>query len=160
MKIEFKNGSGNIDPWTLEMMIAQGRSPIVTDDFVTWVKVEDRYTFRALSDTESRIKSGEDPEKVLMDALEAWRPGIKRRYQKFGHTIEVGVGENDPKKKWEYMASGRSYLTTNGRPGRGWVYYDNCPPFPVDDVWKFIEDIDILPNNEKELEDLIELWKK
>ena len=159
MKLEFKNGSGSIDPWSLEKLLSLGRSPIVTDDFVTWVRVDGGRTFKVLPDTEKRILGGEDPEKVLMDALETLRPGMKRKIMRFGHTIEIGTGEVDPKTRWEYMASGKSYLTTNGRPGRGWVYYDECPPFSVDDIWRFIEDIEIIPDNEKELDELITLWK-
>lgn len=158
MKIEFKNGSGSIDPWSLEKSLSLGRNPVITDDCVTWVRVENKFIFRVLPDTEERISSGEDPEKVFMDAFETWRPGIKRKITKFGHTIEIGTGEIDPKTRWSYMASGRSHLTTNGRPGRGWVYYDSCPPFPIDDIKEFFEDIETLPDNEKELEELITIW--
>lgn len=157
MKIEFKNGSGSIDPWTFEKLISQGKNIIVTDDFVTWAKVEDKYTFWVLPDTKSRIDSGEDPKKVLMDALETWRPGMKKSIHKFGHTIEIGIGEIDPKKKWDYMASGESYLIAC-LPGGVWVYYDKHPPFRIRDLSRFLEDIESLPENEKELEEIIMLW--
>lgn len=157
MKIEFKNGSGSIDPWTLEKIISQGKNIIVTDDYVIWVRVEDKYSFRVLPNTKSRVDSGEDPKEVLMKSLEFWRPGMKKKIHKFGHTIEIGIGEIDPKTKWGYMASGESYLIAC-LPGRVWVYYDDCPPFEIRDLQKFLEDLEVLPENEKELEELITLW--
>lgn len=158
MKIEFKEGSsGSIDPWTLEKLLALGRNPIVTDDFVTWAKVGGR-TFRVLPNTESRIDSGEDPEKVLMDALKVLRPGIKRVVQKFGVTIEIGVGDMDPRTAWSYMVSGKSYLTTGTY--HHWIYYGDEDPFQINafDYPQFCNDIDGVKNKE-ELDIIIELWK-
>lgn len=158
MNLEFKKGSGSIDPWSFEKLLSLGRNPIVTDDFVTWVRVENNYTFRVLSDTESRISSGEDPVKVLMDALETWRPGIKKKYIIHGETIEIGFGDVDPKTKWGYMSLGISHLTT-GMP-RVWVYYGDNQPFKLreNEYLKFIEDIQNIPANKEELDEIITVW--
>ena len=159
MKIEFREGStGSIDPWTLERMISLGKNSIVTDDMASWARINENQTIRVLPDAESRIKSGEDPEKVIMDSLEFWRPRMIWRKKVFSHLIEVGIGMIDPKSWWKSVSKGLSTLTTNG-PNKRWIYVDDCPPICIDerDYLNFMRDLGAV-DTEEEFNELIHIW--
>lgn len=153
MKIEFKSGSSNIDPW----MKSDYPRVIESSDIVTWVRVEDKYTFKVSSDTESRISSGEDPEKVLIDSLERLGYDLFKMRKIHGHIIEIGLGEGkiDAKTKWKFLASGKDYHRDLSSL---WIYYDDRPPFQVKDYQRFLEDV-MGTEDEEELNFIIELWK-
>lgn len=156
MKTEFREGPGSCDPWTLE----ENPGLIVTSDIAYWVRINDLYSVKCLSDTESRIKGGEDPEKVIMDSLEFWRPKMIFRKKVLSRNIEIGVGSIDPKTWWTLMSRGEEIPEEKNKGKYRWIYIGEDPvPIRIDTEFYvgFLEDLKRV-RTEEDLEFLITTW--
>lgn len=117
------------------------------------------YSFKVLPDTESRIKGGEDPYIVLMDALEFWKPYMLYDTWVLRRHFEIGQSINgkDPRKIWKSLASIEDHYFPCSSDG-WWVYINEDKPFKVSDPAAFLRDIRGAAD-ERELNFIITVWK-